>query len=251
MIRRRNSYTYELYKKQILREIPFKRAFEPLREDVMFLAETAAKMGDTDDARRIYTEAITGQYSGDTVNFIGQFYFDECEEKIETARACAYFELAYALGARNIRCGDYLMMGSYRQFDVEEGRQMGLTRDMNLALKWYLEMLKIDKRAYGSLSYAYMEKEIRDYYKAYECALKAEEDDVRGLYCAGLINEFGLVPQTDRSLAEKYYERVLDQVDDGDLFYDRAVDRLAELRGITAVPFNTRYFENEMDNCRL
>ena len=123
MIRRRNSYTYELYRKQILREIPFKRAFEPLREDVMFLAETVAEMG--------------------------------------------------------------------------------------------------------------------------------EEDDVRGLYCAGLINEFGLVPGTDRNLAEKYYKRVLDQVDDGDLFYDRAVDRLAELRGITAVPFNTRYFENEMDNCIL
>ena len=248
---RKKNYTYELYRKMILKEIPTKRAFAPLKEDVMFLADTVAKMGETEDARRFYTEAITGQYSGDTVNFIGQFYFDECEEKIETARACACFELAYALGARNIRCGDYLMMGSYRQFDVEEGREMGLTRDMNLALKWYLEMLKTSKLAYGRLCNAYLEKEIRNYDKAYECALKVQEDDHRGLYCAGLINEFGLVPEADRELAEKYYERVLDLVDVEDLFYDRAIDRLAELRGITKVPFNRAYFENEMDNFRL
>ncbi len=55
------------HRKQILREIPFKRAFEPLKEDVMILANTVAEMGETEDAKRIYTEALTGQYRGDTV----------------------------------------------------------------------------------------------------------------------------------------------------------------------------------------
>lgn len=245
----RKSLIEKINRKMVLKSITSRTPNASLKDDVRLFAELYEIEGEKDIAEKLYIEAATGQYTGETISDLARYMSDI--EDGDWARACCYFEIAYDLGSREIRSGDYLMMGSYHQFDVMEGREYGLNRDMNLARKWYLEMLKKNSNAYAHLSFAYMEKEIRDYKKAYECAMRCPEDNERGVYCAGLIHEFGLVGEVDKELAEKYFERVLELVDTDDLFYNLVVDRLAEIKGIKRIPFTVKYFESQMDRCKL
>ena len=246
MDRRRNTAD-KIYREMTLKGITNKALRMRLKEDVRILAKVSENNGHMQRAGELYFEAATGRYRSDTLSFLGKFSMDNDDG----ALACAYLEMAYDMGDRNIRLGDYLMMGSYRQFDVKEGIEYGLNRDMKLALKWYLEMLKQDTFAYGNLSYAYMEREVRDYQKAYRCAMLCPDNNVRGIYCAGLIHEFGLAGEPDGEKAEKYYRKVLDLEPEGELFYDRSLERLAEIKGIVRIPFTVKFFETMMDECLL
>ena len=142
-----------------------------LRQDIYVLGGLYEQDGQTELAKRCYRETFSGNYSAESICAVGRMYMDGDYFEGDTPKACHYFEIAYEMGERNIRSGDYLMMGTYHQFDVKEGKQYGLFRDMPLAVKWYLKFAEKQPNGYSHVGCAYMEKEIRDYKKAFQCFL--------------------------------------------------------------------------------
>ena len=229
---------------------------ESLRQDFYELAKVYDLGNQTEFAERCMQEALYGNFSAEMICVLGRMYFDGDYFEEDCAKACHYFETAYEGGERHIRPGDYLMMGSFRHYDVEEGRKYGLTRDMNLALKWYLLGAESAPELFSHVGRAYMEKEIRDYKKAYEYFLKAGKEDTRAKLYLGFMFEYGLYVRADHEKAGILFSLVLDDCErdgykKGDAFYDRAVNGLNELSGRVHIPFTKEHFEMLVDTSEL
>lgn len=97
---------------------------KPLSQEVLYRPEGA----DLSDA--------------EVYNRLGRMYLDGDGVAENGPKAVRYFEIAYNKGARNIRTGDYLMMGVYRQIETRRAVLFGLTKDSMLAIKWYMQCLE-------------------------------------------------------------------------------------------------------------
>jgi len=227
-----------------------------LRQDFYELSKVFKAGNQNELATRCIREALSDDFSAEMICVLGRMYFDGDYFEEDCAKACHYFEMAYEGGERHIRPGDYLMMGTYRHYEVKEGRKYGLFRDMNLALKWYTLGAQMAPELYSHVGCAYMQKEIRDYKKAYECFFTAGMEDTRAKLYLGFMFEYGLYVQADYDKAKMLFSFVLQDCEregweEGDLFYDRAVEGLNELNGKVDVPLTREYFEMLVDSSEL
>ena len=233
-----------------------KETIVSLRQDFYELSKVYKAGNQKELAERCIREALSDNFSAEMICVLGRMYFDGDYFEEDCAKACHYFEMAYEGGERHIRPGDYLMMGSYRHYEVEEGRKYGLFRDMNLALKWYILGAEMAPEIYSHVGCAYMQKEIRDYKKAYECFFMAGMEDTRAKLYLGFMFEYGLYVKADYDKAKMLFSFVLQDceregIKEGDIFYDRAVEGLNELSGKASVPLTKEYFEMLVDSSEL
>lgn len=227
-----------------------------LRQDFFELSKVYELGDQTELSKRCITEAVSGNFSAEFICVLGCMYFDGDYFEENTPKACHYFEMAYESGERHIRPGDYLMMGSYRHYEVEDGRRYGLYRDMNLALKWYELGARSAPELYSNVGCAYLEKEIRDYKKAYDYFFKAGMEDTRAKLYLGFMYEYGLYVERDFEKAKMLFSFVLQDCERegrgaGDVFYDRAVNGLNEISGRVHVLLTKEHFEMLIDKSML
>lgn len=227
-----------------------------LRHEFFELAKVYDLGNQKELAERCIKEAVSGNFSAEMICVLGRMFFDGDYFEEDCPKACHYFELAYEGGERHIRPGDYLMMGSYRHYEVEEGRRYGLLRDMNLALKWYELGAMEAPELYSNIGCAYLEKEIRDYKKAYESFFKAGIENTRAKLYLGYMFEYGLYVKADHEKAKMLFSFVLQDCEregkgEGDVFYERAMDALDELSGRVHVPLTQEHFEMLIDKSML
>ena len=214
-----------------------------ISEGVFRLGVYKDSIGDKKWAEKCYWESVHGRFEADTINEVGIMYADGLNVAKDVARGCALFEAAYDMGFRNIRCGDYLMMGTYHQFDVDEGIHYGLNRDMDLAVKWYRKVAEIDKYGFTSLGHAYLEREIRDYSKAFKYFVMGGNDNEKNLYYLGVMYEFGLYVKPNPVIAFSLFN----QIKMNETYAYWAKKRLKELHG-GEIPLTHCYFEYLMDH---
>ncbi len=182
-----------------------------------------------EEAYCYFVESVLSENHPWALNMIGRMYADGDYVDKNWARACRYFEIAAKYDVTQ-RKGDYLMMGSYHQYDIDEGREEGLYRDLDLAIKWYKKMIEEgDISGYSNLGCIYFEKEKLNYKKAFDCFKKSGWDDPRSLYYTGFIYEFGLSKRTNLEFAKHFYERVF-EVTESKLWIDDAKKRLLEIK---------------------
>ena len=183
-----------------------------------------------EEAYKYYVESILEENNPYALNNLGRMYFDGIYVDCNAPKACYYFELAHARGVEQ-RTGDYLMMGSYRQYDVESGRKEGITRNLPLAIRWYQKVVErgyID--GYSNIGCVFLEKEMLDYDKAFECFEIAGCEDPRSQYYKGFMLEFGLGRKRNIHLAKYYFERIIRECEPDDMFYQYATVRLREIK---------------------
>ena len=132
---------------------------------------------------------------------IGQMFMDGLGVEEDGPKACRYLETAYDKGARNIRVGDYLMMGVYRQIETSKAVEYGLTRNLVLAIKWYMECLKLCKELndthgisliYSHMGRAFVDDELKDYEKAFYFLSVASERESEALFYLARMYDRGL-----------------------------------------------------------
>ncbi|MCR4929075.1 MAG: sel1 repeat family protein [Lachnospiraceae bacterium] len=198
--------------------------------ELLDIGEDYEDAGMYEEAYKYYVESILVENNPYALNNLGRMYSDGIYVERNDPKACHYFEIAHARGVEQ-RAGDYLMMGSYRQYDVESGIKEGLTRDLPLAIKWYLKMVEcgyID--GYSNIGCVFLEKEMLDYDKAYECFEIAGCEDSRSQYYKAFLLEFGLGRRRNIQLAKYYFERIIQECKPNDMFYQYATTRLREIK---------------------
>lgn len=168
---------------------------------------------------------------------IGQMYMDGLGVEEDGPKGCRYLETAYEKGARNIRVGDYLMMGVYRQIETRKAVEYGLTRNLVLAIKWYMECLKLCKElndshgislVYSHIGRAFIDEELKDYEKAYYFLSVASEQEPEALFYLARMYDRGLYVQRDHEKAEFYINQILNTSEfEGDVFYECAEEIMA------------------------
>ena len=226
-----------------------------IEEEVRRLAEICEEFELSEEAENYLNELNSGKISAYSVMAIAQMYFDGAAVEQNEAKACWLFEKAYEMGARRFRPGDLLMMGTYRQYGLDDGRRYGLNRDLNLAVKWYEMSAELVTSSYAHLGEAYLEHEIRDYKKAYEYFCKTEKDNIRANYYLGVMHEFGLCGKADPSKAMNYYNKVVQLYHEKgckeESLCEQAVERIKELRGDAEASFTKEFFETMHDTGRM
>ena len=163
---------------------------------------------------------------------LGCMYYDGLGIEQDEIKGCRYFETAYDKGCRDIRNGDYLMMGVYRHIEIPEAVSEGLTRDLRLAIRWYACFLEQCIRmedehginlALSHLGRAFMDDDIRDYKSAYICLSKACEQEPEAMFYLAMMYDRGLYVEKNHEKAEYYINRILETpAFEGDVFYDTA-----------------------------
>ena len=183
-----------------------------------------------DEAYKYYIESVLVENNPFALNNIGRLYIDGLYGDCDDPKACYYFELAHARGVEQ-RAGDYLMMGTYRQYDVERGRREGLSRDLPLAIKWYEKLVEHGYMdGYSHIGCVFLEKEMLDYDKAFRFFEIAGCEDPRSQYYTGFMLEFGLGRKRNMQLAKYYFERIIQECKPDDMFYQYASARLREIK---------------------
>ena len=198
-----------------------------------------------------FSEAVLRYNDGEALKELGTMYMDGIYVEENAPKACSYFEIAYETGSV-MRSSDFLMMASYRHFDVERGRAYGLSKNMQLAIKWYEESIDTctfyNDLGYASLGQAYLEPECQDYQKAYYYLKKGEAND-KAQYYLGYMHENGFYVKQDGSTAIQHYRKAIEIVLNkgggvGDLFYDLSVERLMMMgEPVIHFTYNTTYMK--------
>ena len=163
---------------------------------------------------------------------LGKMYSDgDCVEQ-NTPKACRYLEIAYSKGSRDIRAGDYLMMGMYRLLEMPEGIVHGLRKSALLAIEWFFDSLKKDvvnndthwtNLIYSHLGRTMLDDEVREYETAYKLLKIASVQECEALFYLAKMYYKGYYVEEDRKKAEYYLERILETPEfEDDVFYDSA-----------------------------
>ena len=224
---------------------------QTLLDEILHMGPVFERIGEEELAAACYSEAATGEFTADTLNQIGRLYFDGEFVEEDCPKACVLYEIAYDMGCRDIRCGDYLMMGTYHHHDVQETREYGLYRNIPLAIKWYLKCAENSRIGYSNLGCAYLEHEVRDYQKAFEYLMLSEYTDTRALYYAGIMYEFGLYVEANPLMATMYFQNLIQNHTDKDCYCLWAKTRMKELTGKRSYPLNRATFEQLLDSGEL
>ena len=163
---------------------------------------------------------------------LGRMYYDGLGIEQDEIKGCRYFETAYDKGCRDIRIGDYLMMGVYRHIETDEAVRGGLTRDLRLAIKWYACFLEQciqmeDEQginlALSHLGRAFVDDDIRDYKSAYICLTKASEQESEAMFFLARMYDRGLYVKKNHEKAKYYISKIMETPEfEGDAFYDTA-----------------------------
>lgn len=169
-------------------------------------------------------------------NRLGRMYMDGAGVPEDGVKACRYFETAYKKGSRDIRTGDFLMMGVYRQIETRKAVMQGLVRDLRLSIKWYTCCLERciqnedEHRIYLILSHlgrAFMDDEIEEYKTAYDYLNRASHQEPEALFYLARMYDLGLYVMKDREMAKYYLNMILERPEfEDDVFYNSAQDIL-------------------------
>ena len=208
-------------------------------------------------ALNYYRRAIDEQDSAEAYYRMGVMYYDgNWFVKADKPKGVRFFEMAYEKGFDNFRSGDLLMMGSYRQYEVEEGRKYGLKRNMNLAIRYYKKMIITEvernisrssiENGYSHLGAAYLEDEVLNYKKAYQYLKRSGCKDEKSKYYMGYLYEFGYYVKQDLEKAMELFNEILRISQTGELYYNLALDELKKIKSVNAD--GKKYLE--IDNLR-
>ncbi len=150
---------------------------------------------------------------------LGRMYFDGLGVTEDQIKACKYLEIAYDKGSRSMRTGDYLMMGVYRQIVTNKAAMRGITKDLRLAIKWYLCCMEKcieaedEEGVYICLSHigrALINDDIRDYKNAFICLRASCHQQAEALFYLARMYDRGLYVKKDRKKAECYIKKIME-----------------------------------------
>ena len=167
---------------------------------------------------------------------VGRMYYDGLGVEKNEIKGCKYFEIAFDKGARNIRVGDYLMMGVYRHLETQRAVKLGLTRNLKLAIKWYECSLEkciwLDdeegiNKMLSHIGRACVDDEIRDYKRAFVCLKCACEQEAEALFYLARMYDRGLYVDENREKAVYLlYQILITPRFEDEVFYDCAQEIL-------------------------
>ena len=198
-------------------EDPFENYIEPVKMEIFVNA--SKKSG------KQITEA-------EAYRRLGQMYFDGNLGEKNGPKGCRFLEIAYEKGSRDIRTGDYLLTGVYRHIATKEAAEQGITRNLDLAIRWYTKCLNKCRRfdnkesallLYSHLGRVYQDDEIKDYKKAYRYLMKACHQEAEALFYLARMYDRGYYVKENREKAQEYLNKILTTPGFEDtVFYDSA-----------------------------
>ena len=199
----------------VLSDDPSDDYVSPLNNDILYTPKDI----NTYDLGKLYCQLGKEYHDGDI--------FEE-----NLPKACRFLEIAHSKGSREIRPGDYLMMGMYRLLEVPEGVRYGLTKNVKLAAKWFIEGLKTDIEnhdehwiniMFSRIGRALLQDEIAEYEMAHRLLTIASVQEHEALFFLAMMYDRGIYVEENRLMAADCINRILEAPkEENDVFYDAA-----------------------------
>ena len=195
---------------------PYKECYQPISHEILYYS----------GSKQIPEAEVYSR--------LGRMYFDGLGVEQDGIKGCRYLEIAYDKGSRNIRTGDYLMMGVYRHIETSKAIQCGVTRDLRMAIKWYAccleECIQMEDEhginlVLSHLGRAFVDDEIREYKSAFICLSQACCQEAEALFYLARMYDRGLYVKKNHKEAEYYISRIMETPEfEGEVFYDCAYE---------------------------